>query len=327
MGRRNRQWTSQNSGSFHVISRITGQDRLLGPNDKEYFLQLLERFASGFFVQIHSFAILDNHFHILLTGLNLDAQQASKKELLQRYQRLYPKEFEPPPGSYRPDGTLVPDEDNGIERLRERLGSVSRFVQELKQTYSRWYNKNNNRKGYLWSDRFKGVIVQKGEAQLLCSAYIDLNAVRANIVGKPEDYRWCSLGLRVRAPKRARKLLTWFPVSHEDAWENIGLVKTFHSMKAMEWYRVFVYQSGGKKLENEDKVIIPDQLVSDVADFHGKLGIGEKLQYRLRNLSEGIAIGNYSFIAEIQKKYARKFIRPRSFLEGNRLFVTRVLRL
>jgi putative transposase len=325
MGRRNRQWTSQNSGSFHVISRITGQDRLLTPNDKEYFLHLLERFASGFFVQIHAFAILDNHIHILLTGLNLDAQQASKKELLQRYQKLYPKESKPPPGSYKPDGTLIPDEDNGIERLRERLGSVSRFVQELKQSYSRRFNKNNNRKGYLWSDRFKGVIVQKGEAQLLCSAYIDLNAVRANMVEKPEDYRWCSLGMRVRSPKRARKSLTWFPVSHKDAWENMGLVKTFLSMKSLEWYRVFVYQCGGKKLEN--KASISDQLVSDVVCFHGKLGIGERLQYRLRNISEGIAIGNYSFIAGIQKKYERKFIRPRSLLEGNRLFVTRVLRL
>ena len=325
MGRRNREWTSQNSGSFHVISRITGQERLLGPNDKEYFLHLLERFAAGFFVQIHAFTILDNHIHILLTGLNLDAQQASKKELVQRYQKLYPKESEPPPGSYKPDGTLIPDEDNGIERLRERLGSVSRFVQELKQTYSRRFNKNHNRKGYLWSDRFKGVIVQKGEAQLLCSAYIDLNAVRANIVEKPEDYRWCSLGMRVRSPKRAKKLLTWFPVSHTDAWENMGLVKTFQSMKALEWYRVFVYQSGGKELEN--KASISEQLVIDVVGFHGKLGIGERLQYRLRNISEGIAIGNYSFIAGIQKKYERKFIRPRAVLDGNSLFSTRVLRL
>jgi hypothetical protein len=80
--------------------------------------------------------ILDNHFHILATGLNLDAQNASKKKLLQRYQKLYPKETEPPPGSYLPDGTSIPDEDNGIERLRERLGSISRFVQELKQEWS-----------------------------------------------------------------------------------------------------------------------------------------------------------------------------------------------
>jgi REP element-mobilizing transposase RayT len=308
-----------------VISRITGQDRLLTTRDKEYFIHLLERFASGFFVQIHSFAILDNHFHILLTGLNLDAKQASKKELLQRYQKIYPKETEPPPGSYQPDGTLIPDEDNGIERLRERLGSISRFVQELKQSYSRWFNKIHDRKGYLWSDRFKGVIVQKGEAQLLCSAYIDLNAVRANIVQRPEDYRWCSLGMRVRAPKRARKLLTWFPVSHKDEWDNQGLVKTFLSMKSLEWYRVFVYQSGGMELEN--KASISKELVADVVGFHGKLGIGKRLQYRLRNISEGRAIGNYSFIASLQKKNKLKFIRPRSFLEGDRLFATQVLRL
>jgi REP element-mobilizing transposase RayT len=133
MGRYPRQWTSQTTGSFHVISRTTGQDRLFTPTDKEYFIHLLERFASGFFVQIHAFIILDNHWHILLTGLNLDAQQASKKELLQRYKKIYPRETEPPPGSYEPDGTLVPDDDNGMERLRERLGSVSRFVQEFKQ--------------------------------------------------------------------------------------------------------------------------------------------------------------------------------------------------
>jgi hypothetical protein len=57
--------------------------------------------------------------------------------------------------------------------------------------------------------------------------------------------------MRVRMPKRARRLLTWFPVSHRDAWENIGLVKTFYSMKALKWYRVFVYQAGGKKLEDK----------------------------------------------------------------------------
>ncbi len=63
--------------------------------------------------------------------------------------------------------------------------------------------------------------------------------------------------------------------------------------------------------------------------YHGKLGIGERLGYRVKNLSEGVALGSYSFIAEIQGKLGRKFIRPRDFLNGNegRLFVTRVLRL
>ena len=83
--------------------------------------------------------------------MELEAKKASKQGLLRRYKLLYPKESEPPPGRYEPNGEIIWDEDGGIERLRERLGSISRFIQELKQTFSRWYNKTHNRKGYLWN--------------------------------------------------------------------------------------------------------------------------------------------------------------------------------
>ncbi len=85
MGRRRRQWVSQEVGSFHIISRTTGADILFFDQEKEYFMNLLEGLAAGFFVQIHAFAILGNHFHILATGMELDAQNASEKELLRRY--------------------------------------------------------------------------------------------------------------------------------------------------------------------------------------------------------------------------------------------------
>jgi REP element-mobilizing transposase RayT len=207
MARTRRQWISQQAGSFHIISRTAGGDVRFTDEEKEYFLDLLERFASGFFVEIHTFSIMGTHFHILATGLELQAEKADAKELNRRYRLIYGQDAEPPVGSYEVDGSIIPDEDGGVERLRQRLGSISRFVQELKQTFSFWYNKRHNRKGYLWGDRFKGVIVEKGEAQLVCSAYIDLNPVRANIVKRPEDYRWSSLGLRVGNPGRAKKLL------------------------------------------------------------------------------------------------------------------------
>jgi hypothetical protein len=104
--------------------------------------------------------------------MELEAKNASDEELLRRYRHMYGKNADPPVGSYETDGSIIPDEDGGKERLRTRLGSISRFVQELKQTFSHWYNKKHDRKGYLWSDRFTGVIVGKGEAQLMCSAYI-----------------------------------------------------------------------------------------------------------------------------------------------------------
>ncbi|MCP5052760.1 MAG: hypothetical protein GY940_36670, partial [bacterium] len=279
MGRRRRQWVSQKVGSFHIISRTTGADILFFDQEKEYFMNLLERLAAGFFVQIHAFAVLGNHFHILATGLELDAQNASEDELCRRYRLIYGKDADPPVGSYDPDGTLNPDPDGGTERLRRRLGSISRFVQELKQTFSTWYNKEHDRKGYLWSDRFKGVIVSKGEAQLACSAYIDLNPVRANLAQVPEDYRWCSLGLWVRNPGRAKKLLHPIPPVTPDPCMDSRVPQVsgpppprYHGQDILTWYREFVYLSGG--IERDGKRAIPAELINQVRKYHGRMGIG-----------------------------------------------------
>ncbi len=178
MARGRRRWVSQDGGSFHIISRVVGRQFLLGTREKNYFLELMKRLTTGFFIQIHSFAILSNHFHILATGMNKEARMASNKELLKRYRLIYGKDAEPPQGVRR-GGLFIPDEDGGVERLRERLGSVSRFVQELKQSFSRWYNTRNKRTGYFWGHRFKGVITYRGAPQFAASAYIDLNPVRA----------------------------------------------------------------------------------------------------------------------------------------------------
>ena len=328
MPRSNRRWVSQQEGSFHIISRIAGGDILLHRQEKEYFLKLLERFAAGFFVRIHGFCIMGNHFHILATGLEKEGAEASKEELERRYRLIYGKGANPPVGSYDTAGNLVPDADGGVERLRSRLGSVSRFVQELKQTFSRWYNKRQGRKGYLWGGRFKGVIIYKGEAQLACSAYIDLNPVRAGIVDRPDDYRWSSLGMRVRAPVRAGRLL--HPITLADVLDEsevlygLPYIRVSDELKGIAWYREFVYESGG--VERRDKGRIPERLVREAAACGGQLGLKDRFRYRVKNFSEGLAVGGYDAISSFQRSESRKHIRPRSFLDTRWYYATRVLR-
>ena len=48
---------------------------------------------------------------------------------------------------------------------------------------------NRNRHRYFWGDRFKSVIVKKGETLINCLAYIDLNPLRAGLVERPKEYR------------------------------------------------------------------------------------------------------------------------------------------
>jgi REP element-mobilizing transposase RayT len=69
MGRGIRRWVSPSVGAYHLISRIVGGELLLKDVHKDYFLKLLEIFSAGFYVKIHAFAIMGNHFHILLTGM------------------------------------------------------------------------------------------------------------------------------------------------------------------------------------------------------------------------------------------------------------------
>ena len=83
--------------------------------------------------------------------------------------------------------------------LERGFSSLSHYVKDIKQTFSRIYNGQKKRKGTLWGERFKSVIVEKGSTVINCLAYIDLNAVRAGIVKRPEDYRWCSIGYHVQA--------------------------------------------------------------------------------------------------------------------------------
>lgn len=161
MPRSRRAWTHQKSGSYHIISRVADSGVWFTDEEKEYFLTLLEKFASGFYVQVHSFCIMSNHFHILATGMEDDAKHASIDELRERYMRIFGKSAQFPVGRLENDGTVIPDNDAGLERLRARLGSISRFVQELKQNFSRWYNKRHERRGFLWGERFKSVLVSK----------------------------------------------------------------------------------------------------------------------------------------------------------------------
>jgi hypothetical protein len=83
----------------------------------------------------------------------------------------------------------------------------------------------------------------------------------------------------------------------------------------MAWYREFVYLLGG--VAREGKASIPGDIIAKVVSYHGKPGLGDCFRYRVRNISEGLAIGSYRFISNFQKQCQRKFIRPRSFLSGN----------
>ncbi|MBD3246937.1 MAG: hypothetical protein GF333_08045 [Candidatus Omnitrophica bacterium] len=74
---------------------------------------------------------------------------------------------------------LKQKQDNGI----------SAFLNDLLNSYTRYFNTKRSRKGPLWEGRFKKVYVQKDEQLLHLTRYIHLNPVTAGLVKKPEQWK------------------------------------------------------------------------------------------------------------------------------------------
>ncbi len=55
------------------------------------------------------------------------------------------------------------------------MWDVSYLMRVLKQRFSQWYNGAHHRKGTLWEERFRSVLVEADVALRVVACYIDLN--------------------------------------------------------------------------------------------------------------------------------------------------------
>jgi putative transposase len=74
----------------------------------------------------------------------------------------------------------------------DRADAVGTLMKSLGQRYVQYVNRVYRRSGTLWEGRFRSCPVQEEDYLLGCQRYIELNPVRANMVGHPADYRWSS---------------------------------------------------------------------------------------------------------------------------------------
>ncbi len=76
--------------------------------------------------------------------------------------------------------------------VETREVSLSKILHQINTSYVKYFNRRYNCSGHLFQDRFYCVVVDKETYFWELARYIDLNAFRANLVKKPEDYRWSS---------------------------------------------------------------------------------------------------------------------------------------
>ena len=70
--------------------------------------------------------------------------------------------------------------------------SCTALMRDIGRRYVPYFNRRHERSGTLWEGRFRSCIVESARYVLACYRYIELNPVRAGMVGHPAAYLWSS---------------------------------------------------------------------------------------------------------------------------------------
>jgi putative transposase len=124
-------------------------------------------------------------------------------------------------------------------------GDLSRFTSWLTMTHTqRWHAHHRTAgTGHLDQGRFKSFPVQSDEHFLTVCRYVERNALRANLVGRAEDWRWGRLGVPRTKDDADRRALTPWPIDGPRDWTD--RVNRSFGPKAEEAVRGSIQRLGG----------------------------------------------------------------------------------
>ena len=274
------------------MSRVVGGEFLLGEKEKEFFVRWMWRLAAFLQIEILDYVVMSNHYHQLVRVPGV--VKLSDNELLERLRAYYGegsvevRHFE--------DASKMGE--GALERLRhrylKRMGNISEFEKVLKQSFSSWYNRRHERRGTLWMERFKSVLVEDSlEVRGIMATYIDLNPVRAEMVEDPRNYRHCGYGAAMGGDERCRRGI--MEVTGIGDWK-----------RASAAYRIYLMERGQIQAPGK-KGAITRELRLETLQREGRLPLGELLRLRVRYFSDGLVLGSELFVEEVFERHRSRF--------------------
>lgn len=200
---------------YHVTSRcvrrafLCGEDQLTGrsyEHRRDWIENRVRLLSSLFAIDICAYAVMSNHYHLVVKLSPNDAAMWTDEDILDRWCSLHK-------GSilvqrYRSGDDLGPAETDTVRDTiaiyRKRLANLSWFMKCLNEPIARQANLEDGCTGHFWEARFTSQALRNEQSLLTCMAYVDLNPIRAGIAKTPESSDYTSIRERLRpSPKLA----------------------------------------------------------------------------------------------------------------------------
>ena len=170
---------------YHLMNRVAGEADYypFGPVEKEKLFAVAAEVSRSYSLDLLSMVAMGNHWHIVCAA---PADALSRDEVVARWRATHP------PGKAEPDW----NNPDVLAKHAFRMRDISCFVQDFERRFTRWYNltRPSQRRGGLWMDRFRSVLLDKDTALWDCLTYVEMNPVRSGLAESPADYRFCTWG-------------------------------------------------------------------------------------------------------------------------------------
>lgn len=206
---------------YHLTSRCVRNAFLCGydantrkdcTHRKQWILDRLTQLTPAFALEVHAYAIMSNHFHLIVYFDPNAHLTWSDTEVVERWLIAHPPK--------QPDGTVdqrrhewlsetLLEQPQRLAQMRQSLGSLSCFMQQLKQPIARRANLEDERSGHFFEQRFYSGALLDEAAVIASLAYVDLNPIRAQIADSIAAARFTSVQARLVNLADAEDLLAY----------------------------------------------------------------------------------------------------------------------
>lgn len=319
---------------YHCICRcvrrafLCGEDFYSGKNYEHrrgWVLERLRALEDVFAVDVCAYAVMSNHYHLVV---RLDSDRAaawSEDEVMERWERLFSLPLLVARYRAGQTGTVAERERAQVQiaQWRERLQDLSWFMRSLNEHLARRANAEEGCKGRFWEGRYKSQALLDDAAVLTCMSYVDLNPVRGGMADTPEGSDFTSIQQRIRerasmpdatgeeSGERTEPRLTTLGHEGDDGHPNAVVFTTDDYLELVEWT--------GRAIREDKRGAIPEHIPP----------ILERLQidpaHFVRHVRRGGRSYHVAALGRVERMRKAAMDRGRHFIKGigvsGRMFV------
>jgi len=195
---------------YHCVSRCVRRAFLCGKDDhsgqsyehrRQWIEERMRLLAETFALDICAYAVMSNHYHVVL---HVDSERAdawNDTEVIRRWHQLFSGHLLTQ--RFLAGESLLKAEQHIVTELatlwRARLLDISWYMRCLNEAIARQANEEDGCTGRFWEGRFKSQALLDEKALAACLAYVDLNPIRAGLAKTPETSAHTSIKERIAA--------------------------------------------------------------------------------------------------------------------------------